>query len=451
MLLRICFSAVLLASVPAKSQLSVVPYQTSATPSDESRMQTPPPVSGESYPTVVGAETRSNYLSGGLVLNVAHDSNVAGDVNSPPIADTIYSFSPTISFDKSTPRQHLSMTYSPGFTFYQNVSNLDTATQSALINIQYRWTEHTSVNLVDSFQKTSNVFDRLYPSSGDNISASVQVAPTQVTAPYASMLGNNVNIGFTHQASRDSMFGASGNFNDSNYSTPDQALAFSNSNSRGGTVFYSQRLSGRSYLGAIYQYLRSQADSSNNLGGSATQIEVQTHTIAGFYTIYLSRTVSLSVSLGPQYYDAVQLPLPAGHSWAPFVVGGIGWQTSHTNLAASYSKTVTGNTGLSGVFESSRVDASWSWQIWRNWTMGVSGIYFIDKNLMPIAGSSDLGGHTISGAVSVRHSIGEHLNAELGYSRLHQSYSDIEELAVAPNRDRTYISISYRLSRPLGR
>lgn len=448
MVLRIGLSVALLVTVPAWPQLGVVPYQTSATPADESLMQTPPPVSGASYPTSVGAETRSNYLGGGLMLNIAHGNNVIAVDNATPTSDTIYTISPTISLDKSTLRQHLSLTYSPGFTLYQNVSSLDTVAQSATINFHYRWTEHTSLNLADSLQKTSNVFDQLYPPSGDQISASVQAPPTQVTAPYASLLRNDVYAGITHQMSRDSMFGVSGSATDSTYPNPDQALAFYNSNSRGGSIFYSRRLSERTYLGTIYQYVQSQGNSPADSTRVATEIQVQTHTIAAFYTIYLSRTVSLSVASGPQYYDAIQLPFPAVRSWAPFVVAGVGWQKRHTNLAASYSKAVTANSGLSEPVDSAGANASWSWQISRSWSMDLGGVYFIDT---PIIGSSSLGAHTISGTVSVRHYMGEHLHVDLGYARLHQSYSDVTVISVNPNRYRTYISISYQWSRPLGR
>ena len=55
MLSRAGLSLLLLLAVPACSQ--VVPAASGG--SDGSQMQTPPPVSGESYPTLTGAEARS--------------------------------------------------------------------------------------------------------------------------------------------------------------------------------------------------------------------------------------------------------------------------------------------------------------------------------------------------------------------------------------------------------
>ena len=61
------------------------------------------------------------------------------------------------------------------------------------------------------------------------------------------------------------------------------------------------------------------------------------------------------------------------------------------------------------------------------------------------------GGNTASGTAVLQHRIGEHFNAELGYARLHQNYNGIALVSTAPDSDRVYISVSYQLTRPLGR
>ena len=63
--------------------------------------------------------------------------------------------------------------------------------------------------------------------------------------------------------------------------------------------------------------------------------------------------------------------------------------------------------------------------------------------------SSD--GHTVSGTASVQQQFGQHLNLQLGYTRLHQNYSTVAVLASIPNTNREFVSISYQFSRPLGR
>jgi hypothetical protein len=47
--------------------------------------------------------------------------------------------------------------------------------------------------------------------------------------------------------------------------------------------------------------------------------------------------------------------------------------------------------------------------------------------------------------------MGEHFNAEIGYARLHQSYSGVAVISSNPDSDREYVSITYQFTRPLGR
>ena len=179
MFTRVYLGLVLLTATPVWSQVGYTPFEIPATPADEPQMLTPPPVSAEGYPTMVGSQMRSNYLSAGLIFNTAYNDNVQAGGSTTPVSDFIYTISPTITLNKTTPRQNLALTYSPGFTFYQHTSSLNTANQNAAVNFQYRLSPHTAISLNDSFQKSSNAFDQLYPLSGGAISGSSQTPPTR--------------------------------------------------------------------------------------------------------------------------------------------------------------------------------------------------------------------------------------------------------------------------------
>jgi len=415
-------------------------------------MQTPPIVSGEAYPTSVGSEMRSNYLGVGFIFNTAYNDNVLGVASTTPIRDFTYSILPTVTLDKTTPRQHLALTYSPGFTFYQHTSALNATDQTAKLNFQYRLSEHTTILLSDSFQKSSSVFNQSYSLSGEAISGSAQSPSTGVVVPYADQLNNTANAVFTYQFARNGMIGVGGVATENKYSNPIEASGLYNSNSFGDSAFYSQRLSSTQYIGVTYQYLNSQGSPVNAQADPVNaQTGVQTHTLLPFYTIYLNPTLSLSLSCGPQYFYAVQSALPAFRSWSPSSTASIGWQKSHTNFVASYSRTITGGVGLPGAFDASSANTSARWQIARTWIVGFGASYSINKNVTPLFALSSPGGHTVAGIASVQHSIGERLKAELGYTRLHQSYSGITIISDIPDSNREYISVSYQLTRPLGR
>jgi hypothetical protein len=452
MLPRIFLGLIVLWTAPVWSQIESIPFEMPSRPSDEDRMLTPPPASGEAYPTTVGSQARSNYLAAGLTFIGAYDDNVIVGSGAAPIGDGIYSILPTIALNQTTPRRLLTLQLSPGFTFYQKTTELNAAYQTAALNFQYRLSQHATIILSDSFQKSSNVFDQLHPLSGGAPSGSTQSSQGEVVAPYANQLTNAGNALLSYQISRNGMIGVSGTFAESNYLDSTQASGLSNSNSLGGAAFYNHRLSSTQYIGVTYQYSSSQANPVNGQTIPVNaQVEVHTQTILAFDTIYFNPSLSLSLSAGPQYFDATESPLPRVTSWTPSIKVDVRWQRSHTNFVASYLRSITGTTGLLGVFDSNSANASASWQMARTWIATMAAGYTVSKSATPSIYSSDPGGHSLSGAISGQHLLGEHLTAEFGYARLHQSYEGVGAIAANPDSNREYISVSYRLARPLGR
>ncbi|MCU1301820.1 MAG: hypothetical protein JWQ87_2104, partial [Candidatus Sulfotelmatobacter sp.] len=111
----------------------------------------------------------------------------------------------------------------------------------------------------------------------------------------------------------------------------------------------------------------------------------------------------------------------------------------------------TAGGGLLGAFDSNSATASARWQMTRTWNIGTAGNYAIYKNVRPLIGTGNTGGHSVSGSVLLQHPIGEHFNAEVGYTRLHQSFNGIAAVATTPDTNREFISIAYQFTRPLGR
>jgi len=415
-------------------------------------MKTPPPVSGQAYPAITESEKRSNYLSAGLTLITARNSNVAVGTDTTPASDSNYSILPTISLNQTTPRNDMTLTYSPGFTLYRGTSALNSMDQTGAFNWKYRISEHTNVTAGDYFEKSSNIFNQLYPIGGVVIFGSGQSPSAEVVAPNANRLSNTANVGVNTQFSRDGMIGANGTFTKTRYSNADEASDVSDSNSEGGSVFYSRRLSNVHYLGGTYQYVRSSSHPVSTQTASVNiSTEVQTHTLSAFYTVYLNPRLSLSFVIGPQYFNVAQAPSPPLRAWTPYAAVSLEWRRSRTNWIASYARTVVGDTGLSGAFYSNSVATSVRWLLGRRWTVELSANLFIINNVTPLVFSSSPDGNTVSGAVSVRRVLDEHFAVEFRYAQLHQSYDGVATLAAVPDSGRVSISISYQLRRSLGR
>jgi hypothetical protein len=410
---------------------------------DDERMQMPAPISGETYPMTGTDEVRTNFLAMGVNFNTSYDDNVVENVSSKPVGDETYSISPTISLDELTTRQHRMFAYSAGFLFYEPTSALNSVQQSASARFQYRTSPRTTFTLSDGFQQSSNPFNQASSILGEPISGSPQPSNAVVIAPYASQYSNGGNVGASYQYSRDGMIGVSGSTSLLDYPNPSQAPGLSDYISGGGSGFFSRRLTGFQYLGGIYNY--------NYVMTHPIDTTTQTQSISLFYTIFVKRTLSVSASGGPLHYDSTHTGVSTSSAWTPSITASLGWQGRHSSLAGNYNRTVTGGGGLLGSYYINSAGATWNWQYARTWMFGATSSYAVTKNATPIQFTSNAGGHSLVGSVYLQHSIGEHINAQLGYTRLNQSYNGLQSVTSAPDSDRVFFSISYQINKPLGR
>ena len=414
-------------------------------------MLIPPPVSGQSYPTSPTSIERSNYLRGGFAFTSAYTDNALGSVTGYPVSDVSYSVAPFLALDETTSRSQLVLTYAPGFTFYQRVSSRNEADQNAVINFQYRLSPHVTFRAQDNFQKSSNVFNQPDLSTAGAVFGGAQGPNFFVIAPIADRLSNFGNVGITAQFAANGMVGASGSFANLHYPNATEVPGLSDSSSQGGSVFYSFRAAKIHYVGVTYEYQRLVSNPTEG------QNETQTHAALLFYSLYPTSRFSISLFGGPQYSDTVQPPLPPlqlqpapSRAWTPAAGASLSWQARLTSLAVSYSHIISGGGGLFGAVHMDSASASIRQQFTRNLGGSLAGSYVQND----VLGSVLLGGyngHTVSGTASLQQQFGGHINLQLGYTRLHQDYSNVTVLSLTPNTNREFVSVSYQFSRPMGR
>jgi hypothetical protein len=449
---QICVGLLMLTAAPLWAQSSTGTTQTepvvTAPNNADDRMLTPPPVSGQIYSTAFSSEERSNYLRGGIVFTTAYTDNALGPLAGYPISDISYSIAPMVTLDESTSRLGSLLTYAPGFTFYQRETNRDEADQNASIDFHYRLSPHVTFSARDSFQKSSSAFNEPDLASSIGVSGGSEGVNFSVIAPLADVLRNSGNLGLTYQFSLNSMVGASGTFTNLHYPDPSEVPGLYDASSQAGSVFYSLRLSKENYIGASYQYQRLMAYPSEGLS------ETQTHAALLFYTVYPNAHLSFSFFGGPQYSDTIQPPasastqLPVLKAWTPAAGASAGWQGSQTSLAVSYSHVISGGGGLIGAVHADTASATARQQITRTLTGTLAGGYAQNDLLDSLPGA--LSGHSISASAMLQQQIGTRLSVALGYTRLHQDYSDVAIISTTPNTNREFISVSYQFSRPLG-
>jgi|HubBroStandDraft_4_1064222.scaffolds.fasta_scaffold11125_2 hypothetical protein len=443
----------------APDQTSVPPASSAANPdagsdsvpvNSEDRMVTPPLVSGQSYPTASVSQERSNYLRGGVLFTSAYSDNAVGPVNGHAESDVSYSVSPTLAIDETTSRTHFVMTYAPGFTFYQRFSARNETDQNAAIDFQYRLSPHVTFAAHDGFQKSSSVFNQPDLGSAGAVSGGTEGGNFSVIAPIADHLTNTGNVGLTYQFALNEMVGASGTFTNLHYPNQAEVPGLFDSESQGGSAFYALRVSKVNYLGVAYQYQRLLSYPTHGTN------EAQTHALLLFYTVYPTPRFSISVFGGPQYADlgpqfstSTSPASLASSSWNPEAGGSLSWQGRVTNLAVSYVHMIASSGGLIGAVRQDVASASIGQQLSKTLNASIGGGYAQNDLLAPSLASDN--GHTISGTASLQQQVGQHLNVQLGYTRLHQDYSAVGVLAGTPDTNREFVALSYQFSRPLGR
>jgi hypothetical protein len=417
----------------------------------DDQMKTPPPVSHQSYPTAGTSEERSNYLRGGLAFTTAYTDNALGSIGDKPVSDVSYTVGPALTLDETRSRLHFMLNYAPGFTFYQRTSSRNEQDQNVAFSLTYRLSPHVTLVAQDRFLKTSNVLNQQNFASTGGVSGGAQEPNFSVIPPVADLLSNTGNVGINYQFAANGMVGASGSFTNLHYPDPSEVPGLFDSTSQAGSAFYSFRFSKMNYIGATYQYQRLIANPTFG------QSETQTHALLLFYTLYATSTFSVSFFGGPQHSDTIQpaqpplLPQPTTlQQWTPAAGASLNWQGRLSNFAFSYSRVISSGGGLTGAVQMNSASASFRQQITRYLSGSVSGGYTQNQVLATALGTGN-DGHSAFGTASLQQQLGPHINLQLGYTRLHQLYSNVVVLASTPDTNREFVSIAYQFSRPLGR
>ena len=407
---------------------------------DDIHMMTPPPVSGDAYPVVVGDESRANYFDAGLVFTGSYVDNLMLGETTKAISDEIYYFVPSISLDRRTPRQGETLHYSPGFTLYQNTSQLNGVSQDASGDYRFHISPYAVVEISDKFQQNSNLYNQSNPFVGAGVSGTPGSPNTVLIAPFANEIVNSSNAGIDYQYGRNAMVGGRGSYDFLHYPGDSQAIGLNNGNTTSAMGFFSRRIGRSEYAGVAYQF--------SKFSTHPIDTHTVTHNIFGFYTHYFTKSFSFSILGGPEHYAAWDSDLPKREAWTPAVQGSLGWQELRTMLSASYSHVVSGAPGFGGAYHANMASLDGHFLFSRTWSAGAEGHYSLLDSLTPALFT---GGHTISVGTDVQHRVMEGLNAAIGYGHFHESYSAVPAASFAPDSNRVYISISYGFHRPLGR
>lgn len=408
---------------------------------EEEPMTTPAPLGDERHSLAFAGETpRSNYVSGGLSLDTIYDDNILPS-SGRAASDVRYGLWPSLSLQQSRSRVGWDLNYSPGFTFYQHNGSVNEIDHTLALHFNYRFSPHVTLTFGDSFQKTSDLLG--LPQEGISAPATggVHGPNDSIVPPATPRISSYTDLQLTYQFAENALIGAKGSLAGLWFPERNNVPGLYDSTVRSGEVFYTQRLSGRHYLGAAYAF--------QALFTRPGQSETQTHSTLVFYSLSLP-TLSVSVFAGPELSDSHGVPVPL-HKWSPATGASVNWHGQRSSFLVSYARGVSDGGGLSGAVRFDKADLSGRFRLARTVTAEIGVSYSANDVLHSQAMFGAAGGHTWSETASLQRLLGENLILRLGYAHLYQSYDSIKTISQAPNRNNVWVSLSYQFQRPWGR
>jgi len=421
-----------------------------ATPSDPSTPWLPVMINGESpIPAFSGELERGNTLRGGMSFSSGYDDNAALE-NGKAVDNVSYSFAPSISLQQSQARALWDLSYNPGFVVNQRVSELNSNTQAAGLNFQYRFSQYLTFRAHDNFSFTNSPFSDPTTEADSAPGSVLHPADASVLTPFARRVSNLGGVDLIYRAGEGTIIGGSGSSYLLNYDNlgGGPGIALIDTRISGGDAFYSHRLVPNQWIGLTYSFQRL------DFNGGVEQTDSNSALL--FYTITPRAHLTLSLFGGASYSQTTgqvavisTLPLTAStQQWLPSAGVIVGWQGIRTGVSATFSRRVDGGGGLLGTVDRYNGSFEVRRQFAPRW-MGTIGLLYDDDH--PIDLTSEGTFRTLSATAGVQRQVGQNWTVGLNYSRVHQDYGIVSAAQLFPDHNRALLSISYFFSRPLGK
>jgi hypothetical protein len=216
-----------------------------------------------------------------------------------------------------------------------------------------------------------------------------------------------------------------------------------------GSAFWLHRIFGPDWGGVSYRFDRI----TFNSGGGETQV----HSFLAVDTVSISKRVTLSGFIGPQYSEnqgVVPGAILTAQSSAWSVAGGAegSWRDQHTSVSAGYSRIISDGGGVLGSVRLQTVHGSFRRQLTPAWAAALTASYGTNQSLtVPFATSASSINLTSAG-VSVERNVGKSIGLRMGYAHDFQEQFGVPgpTQTLDASRNRFFFTLSYQWAKPLG-
>lgn len=412
----------------------------------EDQPLSPPPTLNGQKPSLAFQSEKSprNYLSGGISFTDAFTDNMYMSTTDTESSFT-YLIQPFISFAQATPRINWEADVGAGFIFYQHQTQEDQIAKNVGVDLTYRWTQHLTMRLSDTYADTSGLYSASNPATSESGVGLVQQSNTSLLVPPIQRTVSNSSLAeLNYQFSSTSVAGVRGTFSFLDYPGSLSNTQFGplyNTQTYSGEAFYNHQISVGEWLGISFRVQR--------LDTQPSITHTDTASMLFFYALQPQSNVTLSFFAGPEYYDTPAIAgmpttgLVVGPHWTPAVGTTFSWQGENTSVGAGFSRQVSDGGGLYSAVTLQQVTASLRSQLTERQAVTVG---FTQSENQPLGTSQSYSG--LSASVNLEHLLTKNLVLRLGYARQRQELPPSQKTASA---NLAWVSIAYHFMRAFGR
>lgn len=419
-------------------------------------------LNGETGPVSTMGESEENELSMGVSVSGGYYGAASSNSGQENLGS--FSVAPDIAITENRPRMSGSLRYSPSYADTQQSGTM--LLQNLLGVLQFRITEKLTLQVGERYLRTNSWFTGLDTNPAASPGNVIQQPNQSVLTTETLMANSFTNLNLIYQSSESTVAGFGGSFSTGNFSNQVAALNQPLFNNNSGTVstYVQHRMQGKNWLGTTGTFQRIVTTGGIKEGADNASVQI-------FYTFAPSSQTSLSVFAGPSYFTSqaetelvliifgipVTIPITIpSKGWGANGGATAGWRTQRTGVSASYIHRISDGGGLTGATRSDSGSANFRHQISEHCTANAMLLYGRNNSVSVLYGGSF---RRITGTASLNWTLTKNLTAVLTYARdqVSDAYSAMDGVgsptAVTTHFDsnRAWVSLSYHITRPLGR
>jgi hypothetical protein len=392
---------------------------------------------------------RSNYLVGGINVGAAYDDNPL--LLSPAQSNTSETIFPSIRIEESSSRMRWGLGYAGGLTVNQKITSQNQGSHNLDFDSLFRLSPHVSLRVAEAFSMITGFFDA---GNGAGTTAGSGGPNASLLAPLATQRSSVTTVEANYHYALNDLIGASGSFYDLHFTNiptppPDaQTIPLTDTQTASGAAFWLHRLFRRDWGGLSYRFDRI----TFNPNG-----ESRVHSFTVVNTLSISRRITLSGFVGPQYSENQGLvagTTQPSQSTAWSVGGGVegGWQSERTSVSAGYSRSVSDGGGVLGAVRLQNVRGTFRRELVPGWAITVTANHGTNQSIT-VPSATSAGSITLTSAgASLERNVGKKIGIRLGYTHDFQQRLEVPGAVqtLDAHRNRYFVTLSYQWTKPLG-